>query len=977
MKLLKRKHLLAVAVVLASALPVSARDVTFSQFVEEAGFKKLSPAVQSGVDALSDKSNKEKQQEGLEKLKKLAESGNLEAQLVLARIYKKAEFGVGKDIKSAVHWMTKAAEGGNSFAQALISAFYWNNASQKDPEKAFYWAKKSYAQKDRAGALALGLIYMTGIPAKKGADQNVVVEQDTQKAVECFTVASDAGLEVADHMLTVIYGNGFGNVKKDMDKCFDYAKKGATRGDTACMVTLGKMYYQGVAVDQNPKAGVEWLEKAVEKPDCEKGIASMLGVFYMTGSRIPQDYEKARKYFEIAAKQGSVTALTNLGNIYITGKGVEKDDKKGIEYWEKAAAAGDQLAMTNLGILLVQGVVVDKDVDKGLKLLKQAATSKKEEKLISDEAIKKSNDPLNELSSISAKAALNLGFVYRDGVDGVEPDAKEALKWFEIADKEGSVVAKSNLGTIYVNGMGVEKDLKKGIAFMRAAAEKGDAVSQYNLGKLYESGAGEFVEKDKKKALEWLKKSADNDYPAAQRVVGEYYLLGDYTPKDVDAAIKYFEKATKAGDDLAKVNLGVFYLKGTGVEKDTEKGLAMLKEIVSKPYVPSKSPRASAYYHLTEEGRDLVNVDDYCADALASCDLGLLYKTGDSVEQDHKLALKYFRRAAKSGHALAYLNIGLLLLLSDDVKGDPKEALAMIEKAADSGLDRAKYVLYMIYRDGEGVEKDPEKALVWLKKAADSGFDKAVFNLAYSYYQGEGAPKDLEKARAYFEKSAKLGNDAGKTTLGIFYLRGWGGDKRIDDGIALLKEVADRPFVKSEKPMQREIAFKDGEKLIKYKVSDFTPDSRAAFTLGMLYKDDTIAPSDEKQAIKYFSRAAQRGDSLAMAELSTFYRKGQGTEKDLTKMLDLTTRAAEGGVNFAQFNLGLCYEEGLGTEKDLDKARSWYKKALDNGYERASVALARLDKEGPSGSDAETEAVDKPSSDSESDSGAESESDKK
>lgn len=60
---------------------------------------------------------------------------------------------------------------------------------------------------------------------------------------------------------------------------------------------------------------------------------------------------------------------------------------------------------------------------------------------------------------------------------------------------------------MYLNGTGVVKDKKNAVEWFRKAAEQGDAVAQYELGYMYYKGYG--IEKSLLWAMVWARKSAD------------------------------------------------------------------------------------------------------------------------------------------------------------------------------------------------------------------------------------------------------------------------------------------------------------------------------------------------------------------------------------------------------------------------------------------------------------------------------------
>jgi len=86
-----------------------------------------------------------------------------------------------------------------------------------------------------------------------------------------------------------------------------------------------------------------------------------LGFLYRNGHGVPQDYVKARDWYEKAAGKGSAGALRDLGRLYVSGQGVERDYVKARELFEKAAAKDDATALRDLGVLHANGLGVPQD----------------------------------------------------------------------------------------------------------------------------------------------------------------------------------------------------------------------------------------------------------------------------------------------------------------------------------------------------------------------------------------------------------------------------------------------------------------------------------------------------------------------------------------------------------------------------------------------------------------------------------------
>ena len=89
-----------------------------------------------------------------------------------------------------------------------------------------------------------------------------------------------------------------------------------------------------------------------------------VGMVYDNGYGVPQDYAKAREWYEKAAAKDEASAMTNLGWLYQSGHGVAQDYTKAREWYEKAAAKDDAVAMFDLGFLYAKGVSVPQDYGK-------------------------------------------------------------------------------------------------------------------------------------------------------------------------------------------------------------------------------------------------------------------------------------------------------------------------------------------------------------------------------------------------------------------------------------------------------------------------------------------------------------------------------------------------------------------------------------------------------------------------------------
>ena len=83
-------------------------------------------------------------------------------------------------------------------------------------------------------------------------------------------------------------------------------------------------------------------------------------------------------------------------------------------------------------------------------------------------------------------------------------------------------------------------------------------------------------------------------------------------------------------------------------------------------------------------------------------------------------------------------------------------------------------------------------------------------------------------------------------------------------------------------------------------------------------------------------------DTLAQLELGKRHFEGDGVSKDSREAVTWFRRSAENGNSEAQYCLGYAYLNGLGVVKDNKEAEHWYSLANNQGHSHAKLALAQL-----------------------------------
>ena len=74
---------------------------------------------------------------------------------------------------------------------------------------------------------------------------------------------------------------------------------------------------------------------------------------------------------------------------------------------------------------------------------------------------------------------------------------------------------------------------------------------------------------------------------------------------------------------------------------------------------------------------------------------------------------------------------------------------------------------------------------------------------------------------------------------------------------------------------------------------------------------------------------AEKGDAVAQTSIGFMYANGQGVERDEKEAVKWYSKAAEQDHTPAQFFLGFMYVKGRGVEKDDREASRWYRKAAE------------------------------------------------
>jgi TPR repeat protein len=123
-------------------------------------------------------------------------------------------------------------------------------------------------------------------------------------------------------------------------------------------------------------------------------------------------------------------------------------------------------------------------------------------------------------------------------------------------------------------------------------------------------------------------------------------------------------------------------------------------------------------------------------------------------------------------------------------------------------------------------------------------------------------------------------------------------------------------------------------------------DARAQYLRGLMCQCGDGVPRDYKEAINWYTKAAEQGYASAQSVLGEMYSIGsdlyEGVPQDYNGAAKWYTKAAEQGYASAQSSLGEMYYNGYGVPQDSNEAIKWCTKAAEQGYPSAQFLLGKI-----------------------------------
>ncbi len=234
---------------------------------------------------------------------KLADRGDLKAQMLVGFSYLYGDNGLPVDYTKAFEYYAKAALQNDPVALNNLGSLYYGGIGVKrDSAKAGHLFKKSADMGNHDAAVNIGFMHASGNGAR----------QDPELALKYFESALPGNSPAAKYMVGYAYFYGK-HREKDYTKAAQLIKDAADAGFDEAQSIVAKIYLNGLGFPQNYTSGVNYMHKAVKQGDT--GSMMLLADILAEGKKYTKDPLYAHTLYNIAAVRGVAGASEKRNEI--------------------------------------------------------------------------------------------------------------------------------------------------------------------------------------------------------------------------------------------------------------------------------------------------------------------------------------------------------------------------------------------------------------------------------------------------------------------------------------------------------------------------------------------------------------------------------------------------------------------------------------------------------------------------------------
>ncbi len=291
-------------------------------------------------------------------LEESANNGNIDAQIALA--LNKIQYE--ENVEEGINELIKLARDNEFACHNLLKVVNEKNLKKKYKET-FEICENLAKQNKEIALIDYSVIFQLGI-----LNKSIDVEKSInslQKAVDLYQSG------IASYMLSIRYLHGE-NVAQDLEKAYNYAKKGAETHNADCEELLAQMYLYGCYVKQNDVMASYWYEKAFE--DGKASVALYLGNLYMPENNKLNDEEQALEWYYKGSCCNIPDCFLMMAYLYNNGEVVENNPIEAFNCYKKAAELGHPEGYFFVGFSFLEGCGTIKNELMARKYFEKAAS---------------------------------------------------------------------------------------------------------------------------------------------------------------------------------------------------------------------------------------------------------------------------------------------------------------------------------------------------------------------------------------------------------------------------------------------------------------------------------------------------------------------------------------------------------------------------------------------------------------------------
>lgn len=227
-----------------------------------------------------------------------------------------------------------------------------------------------------------------------------------------------------------------------------------------------------------------------------------------------------------------------------------------------------------------------------------------------------------------------------------------------------------------------------------------------------------------------------------------------------------------------------------------------------------------------------------------------------------------------------------------------------LKEKAKSGDNISQYKLAVTYIEGKKIQKNVTEGCKWLEASAKAGNLNAQVLLGDQYSKGEGVPKNYEAAKSWYNKASQGKHPDAMYKMGLLMIYAKRSPESIAEGEAFIRESANNGNL------------------------------NAQYELALIYlRGSENFSLDGEEALRWLTKAADKGHILAINKLGYLYSVGTSDKKvkiNLEEAIRYWEIAAKAGYPESQYNLAMLY---------LDKAVELWENSSSKDFKKSKYML--------------------------------------